>query len=342
MMTKFSDFMEEWLYGKDGYYTDFKTIGKKGDFYTAVSTSIFFGGAISNRLISTIDSGFLPNDTMVVEIGAHQGYLLADMIQFIYTLRPELLKTLRFAIVEPREKLRQAQQEYFSASFGDQILLTHYNSLAQIDEQHAFIVANEIFDAFSCEVIKDQKMLVIDRDFSIDFKELDASTQAIVDRYDLHNGEVGVGYELFAKQMQKAFKHFEFVTFDYGDMGHREDFSLRIYDQNRVYPFFELTDFVTEKDHQKTIEEFYKSSDITYDVDFQHLKDAYEDIGCTLSLYKTQAAALIEFGITNLLEMLEKKSDFATYKQHLEKVKVLIEPAFMGERFKCAIFRSQK
>ena len=35
-----------------------------------------------------------------LEIGAHHGYLLADIIQFIYTLKPQLLETLNFAIVE--------------------------------------------------------------------------------------------------------------------------------------------------------------------------------------------------------------------------------------------------
>jgi len=40
--------MHEWLYGNDGYYKNFKTIGKEGDFYTAVSTSRFFGASIAN------------------------------------------------------------------------------------------------------------------------------------------------------------------------------------------------------------------------------------------------------------------------------------------------------
>jgi SAM-dependent MidA family methyltransferase len=92
--------MHEWLYGNEGYYTKERTIGKEGDFYTAVSTSMFFGGAIAKRLLSTIESGFLSSSCHVVEIGAHKGYLLADMIQFIYTLKPALLSSLKFVIVE--------------------------------------------------------------------------------------------------------------------------------------------------------------------------------------------------------------------------------------------------
>ncbi|WP_369805688.1 SAM-dependent methyltransferase [Sulfurospirillum diekertiae] len=114
---KFSAYMQEWLYGNEGYYRNVRTIGKEGDFYTAVSTSMFFGGSIAKRLISTIESGFLTSSCTVVEIGAHKGYLLADMIQFIYTLNPELLQTLTFVIVEPFSANQAMQKNYFEEGF---------------------------------------------------------------------------------------------------------------------------------------------------------------------------------------------------------------------------------
>jgi len=106
----FSRYFHKWLYGKNGYYISYKEIGKEGDFFTAVSTSVFFGGSIAKRLIFTIENGWLPSDTTVVEIGAHKGYLLADIIQFIYTIKPELLKTLKFAIVERFESLQNTKE----------------------------------------------------------------------------------------------------------------------------------------------------------------------------------------------------------------------------------------
>ena len=42
----FSEYMNAWLYEEEGYYKKFKAIGKSGDFYTAVSTSRFFGASI--------------------------------------------------------------------------------------------------------------------------------------------------------------------------------------------------------------------------------------------------------------------------------------------------------
>ena len=113
MKMKFSEYMTEWLYGKEGYYATYKNIGKSGDFYTAVSTSKFFGGTVAKHIISLVDEGFLASNGVVCEIGAHHGYFLADVCQFIYTLRPELLSTLKFSIVERFDELQEFQKNYF-------------------------------------------------------------------------------------------------------------------------------------------------------------------------------------------------------------------------------------
>ena len=152
-MQIFSDYFNDWLYGDDGYYSNYKTIGKDGDFFTAVSASKLFGGSIAKRIIDTIESGFIDKNTTILEIGAHHGYLMADIIQFIYTLKPELLKTLTFAICERYENLRDKQKQYLNESFGDAINFIHYSSIKDINLDNAIVVANEIFDAFPCELV---------------------------------------------------------------------------------------------------------------------------------------------------------------------------------------------
>ncbi len=114
---KFSEYFNNWLYGEEGYYSKYKEIGKKGDFYTSVSTSSFFGGTIGKRVVDSIKEGTLPKNTTIIEVGAHHGYLLADIIQFIYTLNPKLLETLNFAIVERFDKLQEQQIKYLQKCF---------------------------------------------------------------------------------------------------------------------------------------------------------------------------------------------------------------------------------
>ncbi len=331
--------MQTWLYGNEGYYTKERTIGKEGDFYTAVSTSMFFGGSIAKRLISTIESGFLSPSSYVVEIGAHKGYLLADMIQFIYTLKPALLQSLTFVIVEPFEANQTMQKTYFEEAFGDAIKLLHVKHLEAFTCKEAFFVANEIFDAFSCELIKEDEMLFIENEKAF-FATMDDETRKKADEYGIKKGELCLGYEPFAKAMSQCCERFEFVTFDYGDKEARNDFSLRVYANHQVYPFFALTDLVEEKLREPNdFNVFFAKSDLTYDVNFSHLFHAFEKSGISVYDYSTQMKALVDFGLVELLELFANNVSEKQYETELNRIKTLIDPSFMGERFKMACFR---
>lgn len=339
-MVRFSEYMSQWLYAENGYYATHKDIGKKGDFYTAVSSSMFFGGSIAKKFLTTVEEGFLSANATIIEVGAHKGYLLADIVQFIYTLKPELLKTLSFVIVEPFEENQKAQKKYFSESFGDSINLLHVKSLKEFTCKEAFVVANEIFDAFTCEVIHEDKMLYIEN-HEAKFDELDLHVKNLAKKYNITKGEVGLGYEAFATDMCDAIEKFEFVTFDYGDKENRGDFSLRIYDNHKVYPFFGLTSFIEDEElkEDKELKDLFANSDITYDVNFKHLIGAFEESNVKLHAYASQMKALIDFGLIELLDLMQKNTTEENYKSEVDKVKTLIDPAFMGERFKMACFR---
>ena len=336
-MIKFSKYFEQWLYTEDGYYANYKTIGKDGDFYTAVSTSKFFGGSIAKKLIQSINEGFLPSNTTILEVGAHHGYLSADIIQFIYTIQPELLETLNFAIVEKYDNLRQKQKEYFKNSFGDVINLKHYNCIEDVKLQNAFVVANEIFDAFPCELVN-TKDDILEQAFIKNHKIIwekckDKELIDICKKNKITKGEVSLGFKSFAKSLHENIGSFEFVTFDYGDEYPRNDFSCRIYQKHNVYPIF---------DDNINLEELFKKTDITYDVNFSYLINCFKEVNVENTIYETQLKALVRFGIIELLEILHKNADEKTYLRETNKVKTLLEPTGMGDRFKMATFRKNK
>jgi len=332
---RFSKYFQEWLYGKDGYYANYKIIGKDGDFYTAVSSSKFFGGSIGKRVVDTIKSGFLPKDTTIVEIGAHHGYLLADMIEFIFTLEPSLIDTLQFAIVEKYPHLREKQKEYFQNCFGDDINLIHYNDISEVNLSSAFVVANEIFDAFPCELVyttKDGELQeAVVEDEQIKFVNTqDEYIKTHCEKYKITKGEIAVGYEEFAKELCSNISKFEFVTFDYGEKYPRNDYSCRVYHKHKTYPIF---------DDELNIKELYGKSDITYDVNFSHIIDSFQQFGAKEYDYQTQLKALVKFGIIELLEILHKNVDEQTYLAQANRVKTLLNPTGMGDRFKMVCFR---
>lgn len=327
----FSTYMTEWLYGENGYYASYKNIGKEGDFYTAVSTSKFFGGTIAKHIISLVDEGFLAEDGVVCEIGAHHGYFLADVCEFIYTLRPKLLESLKFVIIERFDAIQEFQRNYFKESFGDAVKLTHYKSLNELKCENAFFIANEIFDAFPCELYyKGQTARVDGHSIEFDADNIWVSEKA--KKYHKDRGEIAIGYEEFAKEMSSACGKFEFMSFDYGEMQARPDFSIRVYAKHNVIPFF---------DENIKREELFAKSDITYDVTFAHVKDAFSEAGVEFIELKTQMVTLVEMGILELLEILKEHVEDKIYKQELEKVKMLILPNFLGERFKMIKFRKK-
>ena len=334
-MTKFSTYFDDWLYSDDGYYSSYKDIGKDGDFYTAVSTSSLFGGSIAKRIISTIQSGAIPNNTTIVEVGAHHGYLIADIIQFIYTLEPKLLDTLSFAIVERYEHLRIKQAEYLKESFGDAIKFEHFNCIEDIKKEDAIIVANEIFDAFTCDMVyttkENELQLAFVKEHNIEFVKCeDERIINICDKYKITKGEISLGFDWFSQTLDKNFKKYEFITFDYGEKYPRNDYSCRVYEKHNVLPIF---------DEDIDLKKLYKNSDITYDVNFSHLIDCFEENNASCVKYETQLKALVDFGIIELLEMLHKNVEEKIYLRYANQVKTLLEPTGMGDRFKVAIFR---
>lgn len=325
----FSAYMTQWLYGDEGYYSSYKAIGKEGDFYTSVSSSKFFGGSIAKHIIALVDEGFLDHDATICEIGAHHGYLLADIVEFIYTLRPELLHSFEFVIVERFDAMQKAQTQYFQESFGDAVKLLHVKNLSDLHVKSAFFFANEIFDAFPCELFYKGKTARVEN-HQVEFDVEDTWVSEKAAKYFKDRGEIAIGYEAFALEMAGAAESFEFMSFDYGEMKARPDFSLRIYDKHKVMPFFE------EGLDRKAL---FGKSDITYDVTFEHVKDAYEEAGVSFVSLKAQMSALVDMGILELLEILKANVEEKLYLQELDKVKTLIMPDMLGERFKCIVFR---
>ncbi|MEJ2498668.1 MAG: SAM-dependent methyltransferase [Sulfurovaceae bacterium] len=319
----FSEYMNAWLYGDTGYYVNYKAIGKGGDFYTAVSTSRFFGASIANYLLKLIEEDASKAEGTLVEIGAHKGYLICDIIHWLYTKKPELLKSMHFVIIEKHEALIQAQKEYISSMFGDAVQVEHKKSLREVDAPYVFAISNEIFDAFPCELLKDGKIAAV-KEHAIEWIEAPKEMLLWAKSHRLIQGEVAVGYEAFAKEVA-SLQRCDFVSFDYGEAYVRNDFSIRLYKEHEVYPLF---------DENVDLSTLYQNADITYDVNFAHVLEAFETQGFKKRVYETQARALVRFGLMEMLEEFILHATSEVYAREVDKIKTLIAPTIMGDRFK--------
>ncbi len=180
-------------------------------------------------------------------------------------------------------------------------------------------------------MFKDGKIAIID-DFNIEWTNAPIDIVEFANKHRLRTGEIAVGYDEFAKDIVKSAKKFEFLSFDYGERYVRNDFSIRVYSKHKVYPLF---------DEELVLKEHFKKSDITYDVNFNHLIDSFEKVGAKLKVYETQARALVRFGIIDILEQYHKVASTAEYINQADKVKTLISPTVMGDRFKLVHFSSK-
>ncbi len=323
---RFSEYMSEWLYGERGYYKGIGQVGKAGDFLTSPSMSMFFGGAIANKFVSLVRSGVLSRDSIVCEFGANSLYALKDFASFVAGLEPELLKTVKFVIVEKQAKAAEFQASELKEFFAD-VDFEIVSSLKGFEDRAAFVFANEIFDAFGCELIYEGKFASV-REHKISFDINDEALLKKAQKLEIAKGEIALGYEEFAKELYGAFAKSYFVTFDYGQEYARDDFSVRIYKEHKSEPLFGV----------ENLGEYFANSDITYDVNFGYLARAFEDEGFETIDYKNQASALVDFGISELLEMYLKKAGEAPYLKEAAKAKALLAPEGFGERFKMISF----
>jgi SAM-dependent MidA family methyltransferase len=240
-----------------------------------------------------------------------------------------LVTSLHFAIVDRQPEVRKKQLEYIQERFGDDISITHFSDISEVNVDYAFVVANEIFDAFPCELIKDKKIAFVEND-EITWKDASDEMLLWAEKHLLRQGEIAVGYEDFAESMAKGIKKCDFVTFDYGEKYVRNDFSIRVYRKHETFPLF---------DEELVLSESFKNDDITYDVNFEHLSEAFKENGFEEVSYETQARALVHFGLIDILEQFARQTTQAKYLREADKVKTLISPTIMGDKFKMIHFR---
>lgn len=325
MSIKFSSYFDNWL--NKNYYKNGVNIGKKGDFYTSVSVGALFGVTLAYHFLNLLKKGEFSPNANIVEIGANDGSMMGDFISGIFTFQPEILKTLKFNIIEPHANLRKIQTQNLKQKFGDEVIINHFLHLKECKFDEAFFISNELFDCFACEVVDGDKMLYV-KDDELFWDSADKEILAACKKFEITKGEITTGLSEFAKDLANSARKLKFITFDYGDMGSRGDITLRIYKEHRVFSLFELGN----------LKDFFGVSDITYDVNFTQVRQEVKDCGFDFKGFKKQSAAIVDFGGAEVLEYVLKNGGDSAYKSFLKQFKFLTSPEFLGERFKMIEF----
>ncbi|PAF45669.1 SAM-dependent methyltransferase [Helicobacter sp. 11S02629-2] len=323
-MKNLESFLTTWL--KD-YYANAK-VGFKGDFYTAVSRTKFFGGALANYTLRLLDED-LKLPLTIVEIGSHDGTLISDIAEFLHAFDKFAFKDISFATLEPLDPLASLQETNFNERIGkfDKGLKV-YRDIEELKALDSiFFISNELLDAFPCELVYKGKQGYIKHDdgkYSLVFDAITSDVKEKLALYKTDSGEISLSLSRFIESLCKL-KSWFFLTFDYGQMEER-DISLRIYKDHKVYNFLE------EKDN---LGEFYAKSDVTYDINFKNLETEFKSHGATPCFYHTQSKMLVEeCEILEIFESFKPHLSPANILRHTNAINELIMPNLMGERFK--------
>src|SRR5512133_3400270 len=107
----FAEFMAACLYEPGlGYYTSpGRKVGAEGDFYTSSNVHRVFGRLIAREIARMWQSMGRPPEFQIVEAGAGNGRLAADVMDAIAELEPSLYATVTCRLIEAEPTLAETQ-----------------------------------------------------------------------------------------------------------------------------------------------------------------------------------------------------------------------------------------
>lgn len=327
-MKSFGEVMREWLYGESGYYRHAK-VGRAGDFYTSVSIGRYFGSTIGNGLARFLEEG----EASFVEIGASRGELISDAALFLRHFFPEKIPLCRWVIIEPLEELRALQRQHWEERIGGALPLEIFPSLEAFRCSRAFFVANELLDAFPCELFWEGKQGFVNPSGEVVFLEAEGWLKERALKAGVSKGELALGVEELVSSLFQSASSWSFLTFDYGQDFPRNDFSIRLYQNHQPFNF---------ADFKGDVRPFFAQSDITSDVNFEEVSRYFKEQGAQRIYFNRQNRALLEMGLVEVVEKWNSELSGEAYAKEMLSVRPLLDPSLLGERFKCACFATDE
>jgi SAM-dependent MidA family methyltransferase len=326
----FAAFMAEALYHPEsGYYAHgIRQVGRGGDFFTSVSVGPLFGGLLARRFLREWSESGKPARWRIIECGAHDGTLAADVLAALRQLSAPAFEALEYAIAEPLPALRQTQSETLR-SFGDRV--RHLS--AAVDPLPGVAFGNEVLDALPCHLIEWRDGRWRERRVAVD--DADGFAWQVVEIRDPrllaalvplgsafpegYRSEARTGYHEFLAPLARALSSGLMLWLDYG---------------------FERPEYYHPARREGTLRTFARhragddpllcpgEMDITAHVDFTAVAEAAEALGWHQSALRSQGAWLTQTAREWLLEM-EGKPQAAALRQF----QTLTHPAQLGGSF---------
>jgi len=330
----FTEFMATALYHPElGYYArEGRQVGRGGDFFTSVSVGPLFGELLARRFLREWETLGSPGRWRIIECGAHDGTLAADILGALSRTSPDAFGALEYAIPEPLPRLQEAQRKTL-AGFQQKMRFIGDASELSGEPLPGIAFGNELLDAlpfhiiesrndhwYECHVGIQNEEFTWESHHEIDDPGLLEAVGKLGTRFpDGYRAEIRTNLRDFLESLTRCLTSGLLVWLDYGfarpELYHpdRTKGTLRTFSKHRA-----------AEDPLADIGEI----DITAHVDFTAVAEAATSLGAMPAEFKNQGAWLTEIARPWLLSQ-EGNPDASLLRQF----QTLTHPAHLGASF---------
>ena len=330
----FPAFMETALYAPAlGYYArGARQVGRGGDFFTSVSVGPLFGELLARRFLRQWRDVGSPERWRIIECGAHDGKLAADVISGLSKLDPHALRGLEYVIPEPLTALQVAQRKTL-ARFPAVVRFLRDPEALAADPLPGLAFGNELLDALPCHVVEWQAgrwlecRVAITQNDALVWETAETNDPLLKsalaplgeDFPDGYRTEVRTCYRSFLEPLVRSLESGLMLWIDYGFA--RPDY---------YHPARRTGTLRTFSNHQAGEDPLAKpgETDISAHVDFTAVAEAAASLGGRATEFRDQGAWLTEVGREWLLEQ-----DGNPQPSSLRQFQTLVHPGHLGRSF---------
>ena len=349
----FARFMELALYCPDtGYYESQKdNVGRGGDFITSVSTGSLFGELLAFQFagwLKDLEQFKIKNSKLkILEAGAHDGKLAADILNWLQIHRPKLFSELEYCIIEPSDPRQQWQREKLKTFPNVRWFdgLENLKLKTKNSKLHSVLFSNELLDAFPVHrygwdakvknwfewnVMLDGEKFVWSRithyasraTLPSAILSLPSSLLAVLpDGYTL---EASPAAENWWREAAGILTHGKLVAIDYGFTADELISPARLNGTLRAYHRHRVTDDLLANPGEQ---------DLTAHVNFSVIQAAGETAGLRTENFCTQPQFL-----TRILAQAVKEKTLATLNpKQIRQFQTLTHPEHLGRAFRVLV-----
>ena len=328
-------FIEWALYDKNsGYYMKKNPFGKEGDFITAPNITRLFSEIIAIWIITFWKSLDSPKKFNLIELGAGNGEMMRVITETLKNF-PECFGACSFMIHEKSNFLIKQQKKNLNS---EKVLWI--KDIKKINSNPTLYLANEFFDAIPIKQFFKQEDDWFERFVEIKNKK---KAEFKKQKIDIKKLEKILKFEISKNQnvIEYSPETFKYLK-DICKVIKKNKGGILIIDYGYLNPKMQETLQAIKNHKYSNILENIGDSDITYNINFNILKNFINQFHDLNSIITTQKKFLTSMGLLQRAEIVSKNIPFSEKTDLFYRIRRLIDEKQMGELFKVMLIKNKK